>query len=116
MFLMEPNDFANIDVSDAVTVGDKESIAIHVLFDLLYATASHGVGAGIRQGNVEVLFIVRIMECDLVFAAKANCEIVVHRLVVKEIFLDHVSSISEANQKIPKTVMRVKLHDVPQNW
>src|SRR6266571_525055 len=46
---------------------------------------------------------------------EANCEIVVHRLVVQEIFLDHVAAISQAEHKVGKTVVRIQLHDVPED-
>ncbi len=46
---------------------------------------------------------------------EANTEIIVHRLVVQEIFLDHVSAIAKAQHEIAKPVVRVQLHDVPEN-
>ena len=51
--------------------------------------------------------------CDLL--AEADGEVVVHRLVVQEIFLDHVAAIAEAEHEIAEPVVGVELHDVPQD-
>lgn len=56
-----------------------------------------------------------VIESDLGFLAEANSEVIVHRLIVQKIFLNHVSAISKTQYEVPKTVMRVGFHDVPQN-
>ena len=35
------------------------------------------------------------------------------RLVVQETFLDHVAAVTEAEDKISETIMRVQLHNMP---
>jgi hypothetical protein len=47
--------------------------------------------------------------------AEAKGKIVVHCLVVQEIFLDHIAAVTKAEHKIGETIVRVQLHDMPQD-
>ena len=46
---------------------------------------------------------------------EADGEVVVHRLVIQEIFLDHVAAVAQAEHKIAEAVVGVELHDVPED-
>ena len=46
---------------------------------------------------------------------EADSEVIVHRLVIQEVFLDHVAPVSQAKHEVAESVMRVHLHDVPQD-
>src|SRR5437764_5012783 len=57
----------------------------------------------------------RSMNVHLRLLAEADGEVVVHCLVVQEIFLDNIALVAEAQNKLSKAIVRVRLHDVPQN-
>ena len=48
-------------------------------------------------------------------ASQGDGEIVVHRLVVEEVLLDHVAAIAEAEHELAEAVVGVVLHDVPED-
>ena len=50
-----------------------------------------------------------------VVATQPDLEIIVHRLVIKEVLLNHGSAIPETNNKIVKPEVRIQLHDVPED-
>ena len=47
------------------------------------------------------------------FLAETYREVIVHRLVVEKIFLDHVAAVSKAQHEIVEAVVGIRLHDVP---
>src|SRR5262249_28866073 len=47
---------------------------------------------------------------------ETNGEVAVHCLVVEEVLLDHVSPVPKTKREVGEAVMRVELHDVPENW
>src|SRR5439155_18961211 len=71
--------------------------------------------AGVGKRNAKILLLMEPVVLDGRFLSEADGEIVVHRLIVQEIFLDHISPVSKAQNEITKAVMRVQLHDVPQD-
>ena len=64
---------------------------------------------------MEVLLLVLVVVRDAVLATEADGEVVVHRLVVQKILLDHLAAVAEAEHEVSEAVMRVELHDVPEN-
>ena len=71
--------------------------------DPLDASAGLRLQARIRQGYLEVLLFMATVEVDVGLLAEANREIVVHRLVIQEIVLDHVAAISQAQDEFAET-------------
>src|SRR5208282_2820850 len=69
----------------------------------------------IDERDLKVLFAMNVLVLNLGVPAEANAEIVVHRLVVQEIVLDHVAAVPQAEYKISKTAVRVQLHNMPQD-
>ena len=47
------------------------------------------------------------IEIDVGFLSEADREVVVHRLVVQEIFLDHVAAIAKAQYELVESVVSV---------
>src|SRR4029077_18655647 len=113
--LMELDEAADVHVADAVTVREKERVAIHVLADLADTSAGLAVEAGVGEGNVEALFLVMAVIADLRTFAEAHGEVVVHGLVIQEIFFDGAALVAQAQNELTEAVVRVDLHDVPEN-
>src|SRR5579859_2943313 len=111
---MELDQAIDVDVGDAVAVRAQEGVAVDVSFDALDPASGHRVGAGVGQRHAIVLLAVLIVIGDLMRPPQRDGEIALHRFVVEEVVLDHVASIAEAKHEILEIVMRVQLHDVPQ--
>ena len=47
---------------------------------------------------------------------QADREIIVHRLVVEEVILDHIALVPQAEDEVGLLVMGINLHDVPKDW
>jgi len=111
---MELEKFADIDVSDAVTIGEHEEVFANVLLHFLHAAAGHRVLAGFDEGDLEVLFSVVVVLLNLKIPAETDGEVVVHCFVIKEILLNHLSSVAQAEYEVTKAGFRVDLHYVPE--
>ncbi len=77
-------------------------VAVDVFRDAFDAAAGHGFEPGFGQGDAEVLLLVLAVVLDLALLAQADREVVVHRLIIEEIFLDHVAAIAQAQHEIAK--------------
>src|ERR1035437_5270187 len=113
--LVELQQFSDVHVADAVAIGQHEEIFTNILLNPLHPSARHRVLPGIDERNLKVLFAMDVFVLNLGVPAEADGEIVVHRLVVQEIVLNHVAAVSEAEHKISKTIVCIQLHDVPQD-
>ena len=113
---MKFDDGAEVYVGDAVAVGHHEGVAVNVLLDLLDAPARQRLKSGVGERDVEVLLLVLVVVRDAVLTTEADCEVVVHRLVVQEVLLDHLAAVAEAEHEVSEAVVRVELHDVPEDW
>ncbi len=112
---MEGQDLAQVHVGQPVPVGDHEGVPVHVALHALDARAGHGLGTGLGQRDLVVLFIMRVVVHDLALAAERDGEVVVHLLVVEEVVPDHVTAVTQAKHELAEAVVGVDLHDVPQN-
>ena len=63
----------------------------------------------------EILFVVAAVILDPAAVLQGDGEIVVHRLVVEEVLLDHVAAIAQAEDEVAEAVVGVDLHDVPED-
>src|SRR5208282_4498205 len=115
MALVELHELSDVHIAHAIAVGQHEEIFTNILLNPLHPSASHRVLSGIDESDLKVLFAMDVLILDLGVPAEAEGEIVVHRLIVQEIFLDHVAAVSEAEHKIDETIMRIQLHNVPQD-
>src|SRR6185436_5878978 len=84
-------------------------------FDFANAAAGHAVDAGVGQGDAEVLLGMQTVIANLGLLPEADGEVVVHGLVVEEIVLDDAALIAQAQDELAEAIMRVALHDVPQD-
>src|SRR5208282_3571582 len=110
--LYQPGD---VYVGNAIAVSQKERVVIDVLLDPFHAPTGHCGQAGVSQGDLEILLAVYVVELDLRLAPEADGEVVVHCLVVQEVFFDHVATISQAQDKLAEATVGIELHDVPED-
>src|SRR5208337_1034781 len=115
MTLVELYQPSDVQVGNAIAVGQKERVVIYVLLDPFRAPTGHCGQAGVSQGDLEILFAVYVVELDLRLAPEADGEVVVHCLVVQEVLFDHVAAISQAQDKLAEATVGIELHDVPQD-
>ena len=55
------------------------------------------------------------MKLHALFLAQSQREVVIHGVIAKEIILDHLTAVSEAQDKIFEAKLAIDLHDVPEN-
>src|ERR1035437_8920925 len=115
MAAMKSQKLANINVTYSVAVRHHEGVIRKMLSDALQSSSGKGVRTGVGARNRELLFGMLTVVIDPRLTAKANGEIVVHRLVVQEVFLDHVAAVAEAEHELTEAVVGVRLHDVPKD-
>src|SRR5208282_1094103 len=112
---VEFKQLSDVYITHAIAIGQHEEIVTDVLFNPLHPSAGHRGLSGIDEGDLKVLFAMDVFVLNLGVPAEAEGEIVVHRLIVQEIFLDHVAAVSEAEHKIGKTIVRIQLHNMPKD-
>src|SRR6266513_2822489 len=100
MFIMERKQALNVDVRQTVSVAQHEGLTVHVLTNALQATTGHRVQASVGQRHLKTLFSVKAVVAYARLVTKTDREIIVHRFIVQEIFLNHVSAIPEAKNKV----------------
>ena len=115
MALVETQQRAQVHVGQAVAVSKQERVPVDVLLYPLDASAGHRVLPGIGEGHGEVLLLVLAVVADLGFASEADGKIVAHCLVLQKIVLDRIPAISETQHEFTEPIVRIQLHDVPQN-
>ncbi len=116
MAAMKVDEFANVYVADAVAISDHKAVfLLEIALDPLDSAAGHGVGTRFGERDIEILFLVIVLEIDLGLFAEANGEIIVHCLVIQEVFLDHVPAVAQTQDEVAEAVMRVQLHDMPED-
>src|SRR6266487_19887 len=102
-------------VGQAVAVaGEEDLLAFEVLARRPQPLADVGLQSGVGEGDPPVVDVAG-EQLDLA-AAVAQHEVVGDGLVVvQEVLLDHVGLVAEAQDEVPVPVVRVVLHDVPQD-
>jgi hypothetical protein len=111
---MKAYQLPQIEIAETIAIRHHERVVVDVFLDRLHARARHAVGARLREGDDEVLFLVRTMIAQTTLRTEAARKVIVHRLVVEEILLDHVASVTETKDEVSEAVMCIELHDVPK--
>src|SRR5882724_1799389 len=104
---MKGYEFADIDVAHAITISNHERLTIDMVLNSLHPSTGHRIQSSIGQGHREILFVMCAVVANHVITAQANREVVVHRFIVKEVFLDHGAAISQAKDEVVKSEMGV---------
>ena len=115
MALVEREQPAEIDVGQAITVRDHESLAGGVSLDPGHARTGAGGRAGLDELDVVVLLVVLSEVLDAELRAELDLDVVRHRLVVEEELLDEIALVAEAQHELAQPLMAEHLHDVPED-
>src|SRR5258706_2964145 len=104
---------AKVDVADPVTVCDHEGSLLEPGLQALYAASGECFGPGIHQMNCPVFAFARA-RLDL-STGKIHGHATAQVVVVQKVALNLFAFITESYEKLIQTVMRVMLHDVPED-
>lgn len=114
---VERQQFFEVYVADTVAVGHHEEWRGDVVTHAGEARASHGVKAGVGEGDVPLFVRAAGVNRDRAAAARADVdgEVTVHEFEVEEILFDHLALVAEADDEVAKSEVGVVFHDVPKN-
>src|SRR5450830_1800882 len=111
--LMESNQCSDVDVGDAVSVGQQEGFTIYVRPDALDAPSGHRLLTRVDKGHTPVLGA-RIMPFHaVVFEIDGHVGHV--QDIVGKILLDGISFVPKTDDKILNAIGRICLHDMPED-
>lgn len=113
VLLMEGDQGGDVDVADAVAIGEAEVVAIEVGPDALESAAGHGLLAGVDEGDTPGLGVL-LMDLHAV-GAQVEGDVGHVQEVVGEVLLDHVALVAAADDEVIDAVGGVELHDVPKD-
>ena len=111
---MEGEQVVEVQVGDAVAVGQHERSARQPGLQPVDAAAGHRVGAGIHQVEFPGLAVRAVAidrPCPGVERHAAR-----ERGVIEEIPLDHIAPVAERDEELGEPIVRVVLQDVPEQW
>src|SRR5712664_2943398 len=111
---MKVHQLFDIDVADAVPVCAQKEVAVDVPLRPLDPASGHRVGTGCSKRHMEVLLHVLVVIRDLVALTELDGQVSLHRLVVEEVLLDHVALVAKTEDEVLEAMVRVELHDVPE--
>ena len=114
VLLVEVNRRADVDVGNAVAIGQAEGFLVCNPVDhALQAPAGHRRLAGVNQGDAPVFSFVAVSDHLGIRHIEGYVRHV--QRVVREELLDHVALVAEADDEIIDAMSTVHLHDMPQN-
>ena len=111
---MKRNEFGDVDVTDAIAIGKTKSVfSFDVVCDTPDTSTSHGFFARVHQGYSPG-FGLTLMHLHAVLAhVESNVRHV--KKVVGKVLLDDVPLVAAANHEVVDAVVRIGLHDVPED-
>src|SRR5262249_15172846 len=112
---VELDQAADVEVADAVAVGEQEVAALEVAAGALDAGAGHGGEAGLGEGDVPVLDDAGVVDGEGLGGAEVEADVGVQAGVVEEVLLDDPALVAHAEDEVVKAVAGVALHDVPED-
>ena len=104
----------DVDVGDAVAVGQAEGVALDVFQDAREPAARHRRLAGVDQRDAPVLGFVA-MRGDGAAPLRSKVTSDMMQRIVGEEFLDQIALVAEADDEIGDAMRGVDFHDVPEN-
>ena len=103
-----------IDIAHTVAVGQHERLVTDVLLNPLDAAARLSIEPRINERHLP-----RFRDIVVHRHAVALCEVKGDirsvQVVVGKILLDHIALVAETDHKFMKPIIRIDLHDVPEN-
>src|SRR4051794_12301285 len=106
---------ADVDRPEPVAVGEHEGVGVDVVAHALEPSAGAGHQARLGKGDLPVLVAAAVVEAGLVAAAELEREVAHLLAVAEEELLDRPALVAQADDEAPEAVVRVDLHDVPQD-
>src|SRR5438270_10690933 len=104
---MEIEQVTEVDVRQAVAVGQKEIVPFDIAFDALDPATGHGVESGLGERHVPVFLGKPAVERQLLRSAQVTAKIGVGQVVIEEIALDRPALVAEAQDEILEAEMGV---------
>src|ERR1700722_20958821 len=92
-----------IDICNAVAIGDHEGRVANVLADSLDATTGHSILAGVDKRNSPSALAVSIVDIDLV-RSKYYGEIAITHFVIQKIISNLITLVAEADNEFGVTL------------
>ena len=112
---MELNEFVNLHITHAITIGHQEWLVAHVLLDTLNTSASHGVVACIDNSHLPRFHIGLVNGHLILTITVIKGHIRVMQEVVGEPLLDILLLVTGADYKLSMSVIGILLHDMPED-
>src|ERR1700722_10733331 len=103
-----------IDICNAVAIGDHEGRVANVLADSLDATTGHSILAGVDEGNLPSTLAVSIVDVDLA-RSEYYGEVAIAHFVIQKIISNLIALVAEADNEFGVTLRGIELHYVPQD-
>src|SRR5690606_8709965 len=110
---MKGDECGYVDAGNAIAIGKTERLVVEIRQHTLQAAAGHGLFAGVDERHAPGLG-----ETLMHFHAVVDhVEGYVGGMqeIVREILLDDVTLVAQANDEVVDAMRRVDLHDVPEN-
>src|SRR5882757_4502081 len=111
--LVESDQLADVDVGDAVPVGEAERLIVEIGQGSPDATARHGLLAGIQErhppGLDPIAMVVRLT------CVEVERDVRPAKGVVAKVLLDEMAFVAAEDDELVEPVGRVHLHDVPED-
>ena len=113
---MEVQQRPDVDVADAVAVGQHEALLVaQVGGKPAEPAARHRLLAGFDEGDAPIRFFVGGGQPLDALGAELHREVAVQQVVVEEVVLDHLALVAKREDEIGEAKGRVGLHDVPED-
>ncbi len=114
MRFVKADQLRDVDVGDAVAVGEAERFLIaHMLGHPGQSPAGHGFLAGVHQRHSPWLGLALMYVHGVLFHVEGHIGHV--QEVIGEVLLDHIALVSAADHEIVDAMGGIDLHDVPQD-
>ena len=110
---MKSQQVSHVDVAHSVAVGDHERARVEPALQSLDAAAGIGVVPGFDQVHQPVVALLAV-RVDLA-SGQVDRDVAVDGVVVEKVALDRVALIAQRDDELLEAVVRVVLHDVPQD-
>ena len=113
LLAVEADGVGDVEVGDAVAVGQAEGLVADVVADPPQPAAGHGLEPGVGEGDaprlggdaVDLDGVGREVDRQVVGAVEE----------LEEVFLDEVALVAAADHEVVQAMRRIDLHDVPEH-
>jgi len=114
MRFVEFYEFIDIYITHAISISKHKFISLDIVLDSFDPASSHGSISGIDQCHFPIILMM-IMDINLIIL-DINGNVIIVKEIIRKPFFDHISLISQTDNKIFMPVLSIVFHDVPENW